>query len=410
VVYSGAAGEPPSWRERLPALAQPSTVTKLQLSGRCGVAEADDDPTEHTVSIRPSAAMRVRAEVPAHLLLVLVENAPPRHIPLQLLPLTIGRSSPAEMILEGSTVSRRHCKLERQGDRIVLTDLESTNGTYVNGERITAPTALDDGARITVGAYALSYHRRSQQELAGWEALDRELAEAHDYVLSVLPPPITQGPVQAEWYYHPCTRLGGDAFGYQMLDSRCFAAYMLDVAGHGAGSALFSVTVANVLRQRMLPGVDFRDPAAVLRGLNRMFPMERHNNLFFTMWYGIYDVAKRTVSFATAGHHPAFLLAPGATQPVPLGTRNPSIGIAADREVDAARVSVAPGSSLFLFSDGVFEITDQDGAEWDLSQILSMLPVMAAPGGPRRLYDTVRKAAKAGPLEDDFSALSIRFI
>jgi serine phosphatase RsbU (regulator of sigma subunit) len=269
---------------------------------------------------------------------------------------------------------------------------------------------LDDGARITIGAYTLNYHRRSQHELAGWEALDRELAEAHDYVLSVLPPPLTDGPVIAEWLYQPCTRLGGDAFGYQMLDSRYFAAYMLDVAGHGAGSALFSVTVANVLRQRMLPEVDFRDPGAVIRGLNRMFPMERHNNLFFTMWYGVYDTVDRTINFATAGHHPGYMLAPDATEPVPLGTRNPSVGIAADREVAASRSAVLPGSSLFLFSDGVFEITDREGREWSLSQILSLLPVMAAPGGPRRLYDTVRLAAKPGPLEDDFSALALRFV
>jgi len=351
-----------------------------------------------------------QVDVPAHLLLVLVENAAPRHVTLNLLPLTIGRSAPAEVILEGSTVSRRHCRLERQGDSIMLSDLGSTNGTYVNGERIGSPVVLDDGARITIGAHTLHYYRRSQQELAGWEALDRELGEANDYVLSVLPPPITSGPVLAEWFYQPCTRLGGDAFGYQMLDTRYFAAYMLDVAGHGAGSALFSVTVANVLRQRMLPEVDFRDAGAVIRGLNRMFPMERHNNLFFTMWYGVYDTAECAVSFATAGHHPAYLLAPGAAQPMPLGTRNPSIGIGADREVASSRAPVTPGSSLFLFSDGVFEITDNEGHEWGLSQVLSLLPIMAGSGGPRRLYETVRMSARPGPLEDDFSALAIRFV
>ncbi len=236
------------------------------------------------------------------------------------------------------------------------------------------------------------------------------MGEAHDYVLSVLPPPITAGPVLAEWFYHPCTRMGGDLFGYQMLDLRYFDAYLLDVAGHGAGSALFSVTVANVLRQRMLPDVDFHDPAAVIRGLNRMFPMERHNNLFFTMWYGVYDIVERSLAYATAGHHPAFMLPPGETSSIPLGTRNPSIGIAADREVQASRTSILPGSSLFLFSDGVFEITDLDGHEWGLSQIQSLLPVMATPGGPRRLYDTVRMHARPGPLEDDFSALSLRFV
>lgn len=374
------------------------------------VAEPDDDFTERTISFRPQATSQLHGEPAAHLLLVLEENSPPRHVLLQLFPLTIGRSAPAEVVLEGSTVSRKHCRLERQGDRILLSDLGSTNGTYLNGERLTAPAVLEDGARISIGAHSLNYHRRSQQELAGWEALDRELGAASDYVLSVLPPPITHGPVLAEWYYRPCTRLGGDAFGYQMLDSRCFAAFMVDVAGHGAGAALFSVTVANVLRQRMLPEVDFRDAGAVIRGLNRTFPMERHNNLFFTMWYGVYDVADRVLNYATAGHHPAFLLSPGAKQPVPLGTRNPSIGIGADREFEAARATITPGSSLFLFSDGVFEITDRDGREWGLEQVLSLLPVMANPGGARRLYDTMRMTARPGPLEDDFSALAICFV
>jgi hypothetical protein len=374
------------------------------------VAAADDDLTEQTIAFIADQASKTPVEASAHLLLILVENAAPRHVPLHLLPLTIGRSAPpADLVLAGPAVSRRHCKLERQGDRIALTDLGSTNGTFVNGERVTGWMVLEDGARINVGSYTLNYHRRSQEELAGWEALDRELGEAHDYVLSVLPSPIASGPVQAEWHYQPCTRLGGDAFGYQMLDSRYFAAYMLDVAGHGAGSALYAVTVANVLRQRMLPNVDFRDPGAVLRGLNRMFPMERHNNLFFTMWYGVYDTAERVVNYATAGHHPAYLLALGATKPVPLGTRNPSIGIGADREPATGRTAVSAGSSLFLFSDGVFEITDRNGREWSLGEAMSLLPLKVGQGGPRRLYDTVRKAARPGPLEDDFSALALHF-
>jgi serine phosphatase RsbU (regulator of sigma subunit) len=375
------------------------------------VPDADEDFADRTISFRPSAApVPASLDAPAHLLLVLAENSAPRHVPLQILPLTIGRTAPSELTLDGSTVSRQHCRLEWQGDEILLTDLGSTNGTFVNGERATGPILLQDGARIAIGEHELGYHRRSRQELAGWEALDRELGEANDYVQSILPHPITSGPVLADWFYQPSTRLGGDAFGYQMLDTRYFAAFIMDVAGHGAGAALFSMTVATTLRQRMLPEVDFRDPALVIRGLNRMFPMERHNNLFFTMWYGVYDIVERTLSFATAGHHPAFLLSSGASHSVPLGTRNPSIGIAADREVSASRAPIPPGSSLFLFSDGVFEITDREGHVWGLPQILSLLPVMSAPGGPRRLYATVRAAARPGPLEDDFSALAFRFV
>jgi serine phosphatase RsbU (regulator of sigma subunit) len=384
------------------------------MAGLDGIAVADTDEalTDQTISFLAAAipSQPAPTDAPAHLLLVLSETAAPRHFPLRLLPLTIGRVAPSELVLDSGTVSRRHCRLDMRNGDIVLTDLESTNGTFVNGERVIAAVTLQDGADINVGGHTLRYHRRSQQEMAGWDALDRELGEASDYVLSILPQPITSGPVLADWFYQPCTRLGGDTFGYQMLDSRCFAAFMLEVAGHGAGAALFSVTVANALRQRMLPGTDFRDPGAVIRGLNRVFPIEQHHDLFFTVWYGVYDVTERMLTFATAGHHPAFLLSPGSLQPSPLGTRNPSIGIAADREVIVARSPIPPGSTLFLFSDGVFEITDRDGREWDLSQILALLPEMAEAGGPRRLYNAVRSAARPGPLEDDFSALTLHFV
>ena len=83
------------------------------------------------------------------------------------------------------------------------------------------------------------------------------------------------------------------------------------------------------------------------------------------------------LNFATAGHHPAYLLAAGTTQPIPLGTRNPSIGIGADRDVATARAPVPAGSTLALFSDGVFEITDHDGRDWDLSQVLEIDDVNA---------------------------------
>jgi serine phosphatase RsbU (regulator of sigma subunit) len=372
------------------------------------VEEFHDD---RTVTFRAPAGWDATAHLDqsVHFLLLLSDDAPPRRLPLVSLPATIGRTAPADIILEGGTVSRRHCRLEHTGDRILLSDLGSTNGTFVNGEPVTSAVALLDGAVIAIGAHRLRYHCRSALETAEADAMERELRDASDYVASILPPPLTQGPVLAEWFFQPCARLGGDAFGYQMLDSRHFAAFVLDVAGHGTAAALHSVSVVNVLRQRMLPGVDFRDPAAVIRSLNRMFPMEQHNALFFTIWYGVYDIEKCTLAFVTGGHHPAWLMPPPPAPPMPLWTRNPSIGIAPDREVTAQRVSVPPDSALHLFSDGVFEIIDQQGQQWTIEHIQELLPGASGPGGPRRLYEQVRAAARAGPLDDDFSALLLRF-
>lgn len=366
---------------------------------------------EQTVTFRPPEGWGRQAppEPEIHLLLLLREDeSAPQRIPLQELPATIGRSPPAHIVLEGPTVSRRHCLLTLREDRLVLRDLGSTNGTFVDGVRIDAEVPLQDGALLTIGSHRLRYHRRTREEAAEAEAMDRELRDAAAYVTSILPAPIDAGPVQAEWFYQPSARLGGDAFGYQWLDERCFAAFVLDVAGHGAAAALHAVSVVNVLRQRLLPGVELRDPAAVVRNLNRMFPMERHNALFLTIWYGVYDTTSRALTFASGGHHAAYLLPPDGA-PVALATRNPSIGIVPDREMLSGRVTVQPGSALHLFSDGVFEIVDHTGRQWGLEQLVGLLADASRPGGPRRLYDTVRAAARPGPLEDDFSTLVLRF-
>ena len=104
--------------------------------------------------------------------------------------------------------------------------------------------------------------------------LNSELAEAADYVKFLLPQPITEGPLQADWRFVPSTTLGGDSLGYHWLDEDSFAIYLIDVCGHGVGAALHSVSVLNVLRSENLQNIDFRRPDQVLAGLNAVFPME----------------------------------------------------------------------------------------------------------------------------------------
>jgi len=60
----------------------------------------------------------------------------------------IGREAGNEIVIEDPQVSRRHATLTRQGATYVLEDIGSTNGTYVNGKRVTAPVLLSDGDMV----------------------------------------------------------------------------------------------------------------------------------------------------------------------------------------------------------------------------------------------------------------------
>jgi serine phosphatase RsbU (regulator of sigma subunit) len=239
--------------------------------------------------------------------------------------------------------------------------------------------------------------------------LHEDLQKATRYVYSLLPAPLLEGPVRTDWFYLPSTQVGGDAFGYSHLDDTTFAFYLIDVCGHGVGAAMHTVSVLNVLRQRALPDTDMRDPASVFAGLNAMFQMDLHDGMYFTMWYGVYDLARRTLRHGSAGHHPAFLVPADRKAAVPLKTAGLMIGADTGARFRVDEAHVPPGSSIYVFSDGVFEIVTAAQQQWRLKDFLPLLLEPPVPRLPEsaRLYGAVGGVARPGPLDDDFSVLVV---
>jgi serine phosphatase RsbU (regulator of sigma subunit) len=323
----------------------------------------------------------------------------------------VGRTPPADIVLADSEVSRAHCRLILENDTLTVTDLNSTNGTFIDGIRIHRPTPVPVGAILRIGRQSLKHEWRTQREILQRDEFDRELKKAGSYVEGLLPAPIREGAIRTDWLYVPCSRLGGDAFGYGAISDTQFVIYTMDVSGHGAGAAMHSVAIMNLLRQRALPNTDISSPNQVLATLNKMFPMEDHAGMYFTMWYGVYDTASRQLTFASGGHHPGFLVPADRKRTIALRTRCGLIGVDPGTAYISATVPIPPGASLYLFSDGVFEFVTIDGIEWGLSDLLPHLLQPPIPGmtETQRLYREVRSLAAPGGLDDDFSLLVLEF-
>ncbi len=71
---------------------------------------------------------------------------------------TIGRALENDIVITSKRVSREHACVRREGWRAILEDMGSTNGTFLNDERVLAPAELHDGDRITIGDVVLVFH------------------------------------------------------------------------------------------------------------------------------------------------------------------------------------------------------------------------------------------------------------
>jgi len=225
---------------------------------------------------------------------------------------------------------------------------------------------------------------------------------------------LDDGAVRADWRFFPSAALGGDAFGYHWIDEDHFATYLLDVSGHGVGAALLSVSVMNALRSQTLPNTDFKNAKNVLESLNLAFPCEENNDMFFTIWYGVYRKSTRELTYASGGHPPALLLSgrvAGESEAKLLRTPSSVIGGMPEVAYEKKKCLVGEQDRLYIFSDGVYEVEKSDGSMLRFEEFAEFMTRVKSEGKSvlDRLYRFASETHRSNAFEDDFTIVEVSF-
>lgn len=321
----------------------------------------------------------------------------------------------------------RSCPLLKDVPVVMLSSTEAAEAKQeafesgANDYIVKLPETPELLARI--GYHSLAYTNVLARNKAQ-QMLNFEMEEGSRYISSLFPEPMNENGVRVNWTFEASTRLAGDAFGYTWNDDEHFVFGLHDVCGHGVAAALHSVSVLNILRSHVLPGVDFADPQSVLTGLNAIFDMDRHGGKFFTLWYGVYHKSSRVLRFACGGHPPALLLGPASAavssasphtqsqpQPQRLCDGGMALGVDPVAHFSVGSTVVQPGSRLYLFSDGVYEVPLRDGdGELGYDAFAAHLAAAApAQCSPVALAQWVRQQQEGEFFGDDFTLLEIIF-
>src|SRR5262245_41294497 len=83
-------------------------------------------------------------------------------IPIRTSPFALGRNEDCQLRPSNQYVSHRHCELRTEGEKIVIHDCQSTNGTFINSQRIDSDVELHEGDRLTVGSLTFLVFQEDQ--------------------------------------------------------------------------------------------------------------------------------------------------------------------------------------------------------------------------------------------------------
>jgi sigma-B regulation protein RsbU (phosphoserine phosphatase) len=174
------------------------------------------------------------------------------------------------------------------------------------------------------------------------------------------------------------------------------------------------VSVLNILTHRTLPDTDFYDPAAVMAGLNGVFAMERHGGHFFTIWYGVFALDTRKLTFSGGGHPPALLF--GGSDAATARLHNlecpgPPMGVMPAIPFDNDSTDVPAFARMLLYSDGAVEVGDLDVKVYDQNDFNEFVtatgPIDALPD---RVLERARTLRGQETLNDDCSVMLVSFL
>ena len=183
-----------------------------------------------------------------------------------------------------------------------------------------------------------------------------EIETARGIQSSILPelPPQLAG-VEIASKYLPASEVGGDFYDVLALEDGRLAVAVGDVAGHGVSSGL----VMSMAKSALAVQVTF-DPEveAVVATLNRMVYQSARKRLLTTLCYAVLDPVRRELCYASAGHlYPYQVTQGGKVRALEAGAY--PLGVRGEIDIRVRHVSVEPGETLFLYSDGLVEATPE---------------------------------------------------
>lgn len=248
---------------------------------------------------------------------------------------------------------------------------------------------------------------QAREQLASLQA---DLEVATRIQQSMLPPPVASGDgfdIRAAML--PARQVSGDFYDYFRLDGHRLGFAIGDVSGKGVPASLFMAVTRTLLRATALQG---DAPSGCLERVNRLLHAQSDGEVYVTLLYGTLNLATGEVEFSVGGQPPPYLLPRRGPVRLLNEVRGRMLGLFEEVEYASARVTLEPGDSLFLYTDGVTEATNAGGTLFSAASLTEMLERVRQDSSEDIMPNVIAEvqAFTAGASQaDDITACAVRY-
>jgi serine phosphatase RsbU (regulator of sigma subunit) len=245
------------------------------------------------------------------------------------------------------------------------------------------------------------------------EAMARDLAIAREIQMGILPADLraatSHSGLDVDAIIEPAQRVGGDLYEVLRASDDRLVVALGDVSGKGIAAALFMAIAVTVLRTLAR---HIADPAEMLRRLNDELAERNPHLMFVTIQCLVFDLEHGRVTCAGAGHHQLALLSRSRPPRLACPSSGRPAGLMASNPIESVTLTLEPGDTFVLFSDGVTEATNTAEdfyGEERLLKVLSSCAGASATDIVTRVMADVRAFAAGAKQSDDIAVLAARY-
>ena len=254
--------------------------------------------------------------------------------------------------------------------------------------------------------------RRGLEEHDQLISIQQDLQTAREIQQAILPKCFPPFPDRKDFDIYAAMNaakeVGGDFFDFFMIDNDRIGFVIGDVSGKGVTAAIFMAVSRTIIRATGLKGIPADE---CMNYVNNLLCSESVSSMFVTVFYGILNTSNGDLEYVNAGHNPPFILSSTGLKTVEL-TKGTVLGGIEHFNYKSRRMTIDPGDTLYLYTDGVTEAFNSEGNMYGEKRLGNLLKANLRAGHKEIVKITLADVAAfaAGTLpSDDITLMAIKY-